>query len=157
MTRGSLTVTLRLNRNSMLIALDHFRNEISTSFRKWSSTIIEVILNKTKAKLTNELVFKVEWPDRDSCRAEYEAHRDAYLEECQNVPPSLSQLGMESQQTTTLLTAQHCPRLQPIYLPKEELGRGRFGRVRKVVNVSTGCEEFECDFKGSGRHMTPQS
>lgn len=67
----------------------------------------------------NKLVFKVEWPDRKSCQA---------------------QLGVESQQTTTLLTAQHSPRQQPIYLPEEKLGRGSFGTVYKAVDVSTGYE-----------------
>ncbi|KAL8907055.1 MAG: hypothetical protein Q9207_001635 [Kuettlingeria erythrocarpa] len=86
-----------------------------------------------------DLTFKVKWPaNRDSCQAQYEAHREAYLEERRNAFPSLSQLGVESQQTTALLTAQHSPRQQPIYLPEEELGRGGFGTVYKAVNVSTG-------------------
>ena len=36
---------------------------------------------------------------------------------------------MESQQTTAVLTAQHSPRQEPIYLLEEELGRGGFGTV----------------------------
>ena len=96
-----------------------------------------------------DLIFKVNWPEnRDSCRAEYEAHRDAYFEECRNALPPLSQLGMESQQTTVVPTAQHSPRQgsprpkppgqQPIYLFEGELGRGGFGTVYKAVDVSTG-------------------
>ena len=101
-----------------------------------------------------DLIFKVKWPEnRDSCRAEYEAHRDAYFEERRNALPPLSQLDMESQQTTAGITARHSPtqhsprqepprqklpEQKPIYLSKEELGRGGFGTVRKVVDVSTG-------------------
>ena len=102
----------------------------------------------------DDLIFKVEWPEnRDSCRAEYEAHRDAYFEERRNAFPPLSQLDMESQQTTAVPTTKHSsrqespqqesprqkpPGQEPIYLLKEELGRGGFGTVHKVVDVSTG-------------------
>ena len=84
------------------------------------------------------LTFKIKRPERtESCKVEYKAHRDAYLEERRNALPPLSQLGMESQQTTAVLTPLG---QQPIYLPKEELGRGAFGTVNKVVDVSTGYE-----------------
>ncbi|KAI9703370.1 MAG: hypothetical protein M1836_007938 [Candelina mexicana] len=97
---------------------------------------IEVTLNKGE-KI--ELKFKVQWPERSkSSRTEYKAHRDAYIDERRNALPSLSQLGVESQQTTALLTAQHSPRQQSIYLTEEELGCGAFGTVYKAVNVSTG-------------------
>ena len=112
---------------------------------------IEVTLNKAKEekkKNTNELTFKVEWPDRKFCWAEYEAHRAAYLEERRSALPPLSQLGVESQQTTAVLTAQHSPRQQPIYLPEQELGRGGFGTVYKAVDVSTGHEYAAKMFHG---------
>ena len=91
----------------------------------------------------DDLIFKVKWPDHDNCRAEYEAHRDAYFKERRNALPPLSQLGMESQQTTVVPTAQHSPRQrlpkqQPIYLLEEELGRGGFGTVHKAIDVSDG-------------------
>ena len=92
----------------------------------------------------DDLIFKIEWPEiRDPFRAEYEAHRDAYLEECRNALPPLSQLGMESQPTTAMITTQHSPRQEPsgqepMYLLEEELGRGGFGTVHKAVDVSTG-------------------
>ena len=112
----------------------------------------------------DDLIFKVKWPEnRKFCLAEYETHRDAYFEERRNAFPPLSQLDMESQQTTAGITAQHSPRQhspaqhslkqesprqesprqklpkqQPIYLLEEELGRGGFGTVHKAVNVSDG-------------------
>ncbi|KAL8857818.1 MAG: hypothetical protein Q9178_005574 [Gyalolechia marmorata] len=114
---------------------------------------IELTLNKvedgSKLRHTNELVFKIEWPEnRDSCPAEYGAYRDAYLEARRNALPAPSQLGVESQQTTAVLTAQHSPRQQPIYLPEEELGRGSFGTVYKAVDVSTGYEYAAKKFHG---------
>ncbi|KAI9758525.1 MAG: hypothetical protein M1835_000590 [Candelina submexicana] len=97
---------------------------------------IEVTLNKWE-KI--ELKFKVQWPERSkSSPTEYKAHREAYIDERRNALPPLSQLGVESQQTTALLTAQHSPRQQPIYLTEEELGCGAFGTVYKAINVSTG-------------------
>ncbi len=98
---------------------------------------IKVTLNKRKE---NELIFQIEWPkNRKFCLAQYEAHRDVYLEECRNATPSLSRLGMDSLQSQ---------RRQPIYLPEEELGRGNFGRINKVVNVSTGDEHAGKEFYG---------
>ena len=87
------------------------------------------------------LIFKVEWSaNRENCQAEYDAHCDAYLEERRNAFPALSQLGVKSQQTTTLLTAQRSLRQQSIYLSKEELGRDSFETVHKVIDVSTSYE-----------------
>ena len=98
---------------------------------------ITVTLNKGEKKI--ELKFKVEWPEnRKSCLAQYEAHRDAYLEECRKATPSLSRLGIESKES----------QYSPIYLPREELGRGSFGTVHKVVNVSTGGEYAGKTFHG---------
>ena len=114
---------------------------------------IELTLNKVeddnKLRHTNELVFNVEWlKNRKSCPAEYEAYRDAYLEARRNALPPLSQLGVEGQQTTAVLTAQNSPRQQPIYLTGEELGRGSFGTVYKAVDVSTGYEYAAKLFRG---------
>lgn len=90
---------------------------------------IRVTLNEEKK---NKLVFKVEQPEnREFCEVEYKAHRDAYLEERRNATPSLSRLGIESKESVV------SPK-QPIHLQEEELGRGSFGTVHKVVNVSTG-------------------
>lgn len=91
---------------------------------------IKVTLNEREK---NELIFKVKWPKNRErpCLPQYEAHRDAYLEECLDTTPSLSRLGMDSLQSQQRLR---------IYLPKVELGRGSFGKINRIVNVSTGCE-----------------
>ena len=126
----------------------HFRNEFTwILFDTYKD--IKITLGEEE-----DLIFKVKWPEnRDSCRAEYVAHRDAYFEERRNALPPLSQLDMESQQTTAGITAQHSPRQhspaqhsprqeppgqEPIYLLEEELGRGGFGTVHKAVDVSNG-------------------
>lgn len=104
---------------------------------------ITITLNKAKDeeknKKKNQLVFRVEWPEnRKFCKLEYQAHRDAYLEECRKATPSISRLGIESKVSV----------VSPIYLKKEELGRGSFGTVHKVVNVSTAGEYAGKTFHG---------
>ena len=106
----------------------------------------------------DDLIFKIKWPKHGTYRAEYEAHRNAYFEERRNAFPPLSQLDMETQPTTAMLTAKHSsrqespqqesprqkaprkepPGQEPIFLLEEELGRGGFGTVHKAVDVSTG-------------------
>ena len=96
----------------------------------------------------DDLIFKIKWPKHGTYRAEYKVHRSAYFKERRSALPSLSQLGMESQQTTAVPTAQNSPGQEPpgqeppgqepIYLLEEELGRGSFSTVHKAVDVSTG-------------------
>ncbi|KAL8770162.1 MAG: hypothetical protein Q9209_004004 [Squamulea sp. 1 TL-2023] len=95
---------------------------------------------KSKSETTNNLIFRLEWPDRsDDCEDLYKRHLHAYLKECQGALPTLGQLGIESQQPTTVPTkTQHTPRQQPIYLRDAKIGYGGFGTVYKAVDVSTG-------------------
>ena len=132
------------------ILFDHYENIVVTLNKAKPED--DEDKTKVKAKNTNELIFKVEWPKNrnELYWAEYNAHRDAYLEDRRNALPSLSQLGVESQQTTAQLTAPHAPRQQPMYLPEEELGRGQFGTVHKVLDVSTGDEYAGKTFHGGG-------
>ena len=101
---------------------------------------------------TDDLIFKVKWPkNRQYCLAEYEAHRNAYFEDCRTALPPISQLGMESQRSTAPTTARHSPRQEspglehpeqptppPIYLLEEKIGDGGSGTVYKAVDVSKG-------------------
>ena len=48
------------------------------------------------------------------------------------------QLGVGSRGTSVVTSGAVTPRREPIYLLREELGRGTFGRVYTVVDVSTG-------------------
>lgn len=117
----NITVTLNSARNT--------NNDQEKGFEKDIET----------AECANELIFRVEWPERSiPSQSGYKLHRDTYLKEYRDAPPSLSQLDVESQQSTAVATKQYTPIQHPIYKEGEEIGRGSFGVVYKVVNVSTG-------------------
>ena len=86
----------------------------------------------------DDLIFKIKWPDHDNCRAKYKTYCDAYFEKYRNALPPLSQLDMESQQTTAMPTTHHSPKQEPIFLLKKELGCGNFNTIYKAIDISTG-------------------
>lgn len=52
--------------------------------------------------------------------------------------PPFNMLGIYSQETTAAPTQPLSPGRRTIYVKSEELGRGEFGRVYRVNDVSTG-------------------
>ncbi|KAK5187864.1 hypothetical protein LTR92_011846, partial [Exophiala xenobiotica] len=53
---------------------------------------------------------------------------------------AIDNLALRSQGTSFAPSESLSPTRRPVYLKHEELGKGAFGRVRKVLNATTGYE-----------------
>ena len=90
-----------------------------------------------------DISFKILLATHDRCEAQYLANVDSVfpkrrkLEESGLTTPMRS-LNVRSQNTSGALSEAVTPRQGPIYLLHESLGHGAFGKVYKVVDVSTG-------------------
>ncbi|PGH06409.1 serine/threonine protein kinase [Blastomyces parvus] len=73
-------------------------------------------------------------PRHDSCQSQYRANVVAYVEASQNSVLGLGGLNMPSRDPTRPLS----PINDPIYFPVRFIGGGAFGKVYKVLDVSTG-------------------
>jgi hypothetical protein len=96
---------------------------------------------------SNELQFGIELAKHNSCQDEYEKRVQSFLKKSRNEESrneiAFSHLDMNSQENTAPPTRPLSPRpgqdtQDAIYLPVEELGHGRFAKVYKVIDVSTG-------------------
>ncbi|KAL9606105.1 MAG: hypothetical protein Q9179_000731 [Wetmoreana sp. 5 TL-2023] len=85
-----------------------------------------------------KLRFKVELASHGTCKAEYDKKIEEFLKSSRTALPPLGVLGIDSYTTTAQPSQALTPRQLPIYISEQELGSGSFGRVDKVINVSTG-------------------
>lgn len=96
------------------------------------------------------LVFKIEFPNHESCQSTYHDNVASFLAKGLNRRPTLNTLGTNSNHETRAATKVEtraagkvktgAASMVPFYCDVEELGRGSFGRVVKVVDVITGNE-----------------
>ena len=93
------------------------------------------------------LEFKVELASHETCKAEYDKNVKEFLENSRMDLPPLNILGMESHITIVQPSQPLTPRQLPIYISERNLGSGSFGKVDKVVNVSTGATYARKEFK----------
>lgn len=78
--------------------------------------------------------FKVEFASHQSCAAEYNKNVEEFLAG----PNDLTFNGLGIYTSTKLPSLSLTPRRSPIYIRERESGRGSFGGVDKVIDVSTG-------------------
>ena len=90
-----------------------------------------------------DISFEIQLGKHDSCEAQYFANVDSAFPQRRRPEESgltspMHKLNVRSQNTSAALSEAVTPRQGPIYLLHESLGHGAFGRVYKVVDVSTG-------------------
>jgi hypothetical protein len=90
-------------------------------------------------KIDKSLCFRVEIPSRATRETpKFNANLDDFLQRSQDDDLLFGQLALYSQETTAGPTQPLSPRRRPIYLPGKQIGKGGFGKVHEVRNVSTG-------------------
>ena len=104
-----------------------------------------------------ELSFKIQLGSHDSCEAQFFANVDAVLPQRLRTEDSMlaspiMQLNMRSRDTSVAASGAGTPRHGPIYLLRKQIGKGTFGKVYTVIDVSTGNQYagksfFEQDYK----------
>lgn len=101
-----------------------------------------------------ELAFQIQLGIHETCEAAFLANVDTHFptrmgtHERSLAYPML-QLGVQSRDTSVATSGAATPRRGPIYLLRGEIGRGTFGRVYKVVDVSSGAQYAGKTFEGS--------
>ena len=83
-------------------------------------------------------MFRVELASHRTCEAEYEKNVGKFLEYSQTADPFLGGLSIDSYTTEVAPGQSRTPGQRPIYIHVEPLGKGAFGQVDKVIDVSTG-------------------
>lgn len=135
--QGRLKLEAMSKSHSMTVSQDgQAWDQPRKHYFKWilfPGTVIKVIIDET-------LEFWIELAKHDSCQDEYQKRVQSFLETSRNAI-ALNLLNIDSQQTTAAPSQPLSPsslRQAPIYRRLEELGRGKFGKVYKVIDVSTG-------------------
>ncbi len=100
-----------------------------------------------------DLEFKIEVPNHEDC-SEYENNLDDFLRKGRRSVLTLNALGIDTIKETRIshpsLSKAKEPPKGPDYLRIEEIGRGTFGEVWMVINVSTGKEYARKTFLRNG-------
>jgi hypothetical protein len=86
----------------------------------------------------NGFAFKVELTSHDTCKDEYLANVNKFLDQSRTALPPLDMLGINSHTTTAQPSQPLTPRQLPVYIRERTLGSGSFGGVNMVTDVSTG-------------------
>ncbi|KAI9680581.1 MAG: hypothetical protein M1817_004021 [Caeruleum heppii] len=101
----------------------------------------------SKLKQWNELIvyagdvaFKIDFPNQATGPPQYMANLESFIQRCRGALPALSVLGLDSNQTTAAPSQRGTPdrHRQPIYVDCEEIGRGAFATVLKVMSGRDG-------------------
>lgn len=97
---------------------------------------------KLQVKHNQELAFLVHLPQHYMThQAEYENKVKGFMNGAsEDYEVAIDNLTLRSQNTSLAPSESLSPTKRPVYLRREELGHGAYGRVRKVVVATTGLE-----------------
>lgn len=87
-----------------------------------------------------DIAFKVDFPNQAAGNHTYQANLKAFIQKRSAAPPALCALGLDTCYTTAAPTHRMSPdrSRQPIYVEYNEVGRGAFGIVIRVMNHRDG-------------------
>lgn len=85
-----------------------------------------------------KLAFRIQFPNHRQGNSEYLSHLQIFVKACKEVLPPVNALGLDSSTTTLAPSQSQTPCQAPIYVNLSLIGRGEFGAVHRVFDVSTG-------------------
>lgn len=88
--------------------------------------------------LVRGLIFKIKLASHRTCEAEYQGEVEKFLKISRIANPSLGDLSIVSHTTEVAPSQSRTPRQRPVYISEGSLGKGSFGQVDRVIDVSTG-------------------
>ena len=139
---GKHLILRDLSTNGMAVS---YSGQASEEVRHHSTWILDLEKEEGKWKIevhVRGLEFGVELASHETCKAEYDKEVMDFLEYSRTALPMVDGLGLDSYRTTAQLT----PKQYPIYIRERNLGRGSFGQVDKIINVSTGATYARKEF-----------
>ena len=104
----------------------------------FTDNAIIVEADKDIGNRRESLTFKVELAGHNTCQQQYQWNLDSFVAACQTSTFSLSQLDIQTQESTAGSTDVTSPKPGPIYLKQDVLGSGLSGTVHRAVDVSNG-------------------
>ena len=97
-----------------------------------------------------KLEFKVELATHDTCEAEYKENVDKFLKLNRTADPHIGGMGLHS--PTEPPSQSLSPQKHRVYISEGNIGKGSFGKVDRVIDVSTGAIYARKTFFDPGKH-----
>ncbi|KAL9028236.1 MAG: hypothetical protein Q9196_003370 [Gyalolechia fulgens] len=126
-----------------------YSGQAEKEVRRHFTWILDLKKGKGKWEIevnARDLRFKVELASHQTCKAEYDEKVKEFVEQSSTALPPVNGLGIDSYATTAQPSQASTPKQLPVYINEQELGRGSFGRVDKVIDVSTGARYARKEF-----------
>jgi hypothetical protein len=85
----------------------------------------------------NGLAFKIQFACHKACQAEYANNLAGFIEASYAALSPLYQLGIDSQPSTAEASQGLTLKQHPVYINQQLFGKGAFGAVNKIINMSS--------------------
>ena len=102
---------------------------------KGTSPLGEIVIHVPGPR---KLALKIQFPNHRSGKSEYLSNLQKFFEAGKAALPPVTTLGLDSSTTTAATSQSQTPCQAPIYVNLSLIGRGEFGAVHRVFDVSTG-------------------
>jgi hypothetical protein len=138
-----------------------YSNQTSRETRKNFEWILD--LNHESGRLWEVEIFvpnlkglslKLVFPDHSTCKEEYSARVDRFLASHLSSLPPLDLIGIDN--PTVEASMAVTPRMKPIYLRERKIGSGSFASVYLVIDVSTGKQYAQKEFRSMAQRYVRQ-
>lgn len=100
-----------------------------------------------------DMEMKIEFPSQSVSHSEYRENMQAFFDRSQTAFPCVEGLAFNSYPSTAAPSEPRTPGHEAIYVEKEEIGKGQFGKVHRVLKARNGvyyaAKIFESPFENT--------